>query len=114
MTRDEEYGYGDVVNISADKPLRLSADAMRALKKATGRTMSDLFNDDEDEANRIQVMAFAELHRRGARLGHLEDAATLWDMAGAAVVEFEAPELAADPLGGVSSPISPRSADIGE
>ena len=57
MTREPDYGYGDVVHISSDKPLRLSADAMRALRKATGRTMSDLFNDDEDEANRIQVMA---------------------------------------------------------
>ena len=32
----------------------------------------------------------------------------------AAVVEFEAPEMAADPLGVVSSPTLPRSADTGE
>ena len=110
MTRDE---YDDEVTISTDKPLRLSADAMRTLKKATGRTMSELFNDDGDEANRIQVMAFAELHRRGVRSGHLVDAGTLWEQAGSTVVEFEAPE-ALDPLGAVSSQISRPSAAIGE
>ena len=56
MTRDEDEA---VVIVSTDKPLRLSADGMRALNKATGRTMTDLLNDPDDEANRIQVMAFS-------------------------------------------------------
>ena len=33
------------VQITTDKPLRLSAEGMRALKKATGRGMSELLND---------------------------------------------------------------------
>jgi hypothetical protein len=100
------------VTISQDRPLRLTADAMRALKKATGRSMSELLNDEDDEANRIQVTAFAELHRREARLGHMPDAATLWERAGTTEVEFAAPEQV-DPLGDGSSPTSPPSAPTG-
>lgn len=101
-----------VIELSADKPLRLSADAMRALKKATGRNMSDLLNDEDDEANRIQVTAFAELFRRAQLLGHLPDAATLWEQAGSAEVDFLAPE-PIDPLGGESSQTSPPSVPTG-
>lgn len=90
------------VVISPDRPLRLTAEAMRALKKATGRSMSDLLNDEDDDANRIQVTAFAELHRRAARMGHMPDAATLWDQAGLTEVDFMAPE-PIDPLGVGSS-----------
>jgi hypothetical protein len=92
--------------------MRMSAEAMRGLKKATGRSMSDLLHDDDDEANRIQVMAFAELHRRAARLGHLPDAGTLWERAGLVDIDFVAPE-AVDPLGGGSSTTSPPSAATG-
>ena len=42
------------VVVSTAHPLRLSADAMRGLVKATGSSMSDLLQDDEDEANRVQ------------------------------------------------------------
>jgi hypothetical protein len=100
------------VTISQEKPLRLTADGMRALKKATGHTMSELLADDEDEANRIQVAAFAELHRRETRLGHMPDAATLWERAGALEVVLTGPE-PIDPLGGGSSPASPPSVPIG-
>jgi hypothetical protein len=100
------------VDIDSERPLRLSAEAMRALRKATGRSMSDLLNDDDDDANRIQVMAFAELHRRGTRGGHLDDAATLWERAGAVEVDFIAPT-PPDFLGGESSETLPRSAGTG-
>jgi hypothetical protein len=101
------------VVIAADKPLRLSPDTMRALKKATGHSMSELLNDEDDEANRIQVMAFAELHRRQARLGHLPDACRLWEEAGMVDIEFRAPE-PIDPLDAGSSPTSLLSAATGE
>lgn len=92
--------------------LRLSAEAMRSLKKATGRSMSELVQDDEDEAARFQVMAFAELHRRAAKAGHLPDAATLWEQAGLVDIDMVA-EAGVDPLGAGSSTISPPSAATG-
>ena len=89
----------------------LPAEAMRSLKKATGRSMTELLQDEEDEGNRIQVMAFAELHRRAARAGHLPDADELWTLAGTVEVEFTAPTV--DPLDDGSSPTSPPSAGTG-
>jgi hypothetical protein len=100
------------VTIGTDKPLRLSADAMRSLKKATGRNMSELLNDDDDDANRIQVVAFAELYRRYLPSGHMPDAAALWEEAGSTEVDFTAPETV-DPLGGGSSQTSPPSVGTG-
>ena len=92
--------------------LRMSAEAMRSLRKATGRSLTELLQDDEDEANRFQALAFAQIFRRGAALGHLPDAGTLWEAAGLVEVEFATEGL--DPLGGVSSITSPPSADTGE
>jgi hypothetical protein len=109
MQNDDEQP----VVIDSERPLRLSAEAMRALRKATGRSMSELLNDEDDDANRVQVMAFAELHRRGVRLGHLDDAATLWERAGGVEVDFLAPT-APDFLDGASSQTSPDSAGTGE
>lgn len=93
--------------------VRMSADAMRGLKKATGRSMTELLQDEDDEANRLQVMAYGELHRRAGRLGHIPDAAALWEYAGAVELEFVV-ETEIDPLGGGSSTISPPSAISGE
>ena len=73
--------YDDPVEVIAGS-IRMSPDAMRALKKATGRSMGELLQDDDDEAAKFQVMGFAELHRRYARLGHLPDPAELWERAG--------------------------------
>jgi len=100
------------VVVSPDRPLRLSAEAMRALRKATGCSMTELLADDDDEANRLQVVAFAELHRRAKRSGHEPDAATLWDQAGQIEVDFAAPERL-DPLDDGSSTTSPPSAVTG-
>ena len=102
----------DPILIAQDRPLRLSAEAMRALAKATGRTMSELLTDETDEANRIQVVAFAELHRRAARAGHLPDADILWEQAGLVEVDFMMPA-PIDPLDGGSSTILPPSAGTG-
>lgn len=100
------------IEVGADHPLRLSAEGLRALKKATGRTLSDLVNDDEDEAARFQVLAFAELHRRAARTGHLPDAGELWERAGVIELDFVAAERL-DPLDARSSTTSPPSAATG-
>jgi len=92
--------------------MRLSADAMRSLRKATGRAMTELLQDDEDEANRFQVMAFAHLWRRANQMGHMPDPATLWEAAGAVEVEFIVEDI--DPLKDGSSTTSPPSATSGE
>jgi len=102
----------DPVTVNLDHPLRMSADGLRALKKATGRSLTDLLQDDEDEVLRFQVMAFGELHRRMARLGHLPDAGELWERAGAVELDFPAPE-PVDPTQGGSSTISLDSAATG-
>lgn len=100
------------IEVGADHPLRLSAEGLRALKKATGRTLSDLLNDEDDESARFQVLAFAELHRRAARLGHLPDAGDLWEHAGLVELDFVSPERL-DPLDARSSTTSPPSAATG-
>lgn len=89
------------VEIGADHPLRLSADGLRSLKKATGRNLTDLLADDEDEIARFQVMAFAELYRREAGRGHMPDAGALWERAGAVEINFVQPERL-DPTAGGS------------
>jgi hypothetical protein len=104
--------------VSEEKPLRVSASAMRSLYKATGRTMTELLqgtDDPDSEADRMQAVAFLELHKRAARLGHLPDAGVLWDEAGDVEIDFRAnvDDRAADPLGIGSSTTSPPSAAIG-
>lgn len=100
-----------VVITDAANP-RFSADALRALKKATGRTMTDLLADEGDDADRFQALAFCELYRRLSPLGHLPDAGELWDRAGAVEVEFSKEER--DPLAGASSTTSPPFVTTGE
>lgn len=104
--------YDDPVEVVAGASIRMSPDAMRALKKATGRSMGELLQDDDDEAGRFQVMNFAELHRRYARAGHLPDAAELWEHAGQVEMSFVPERL--DPTSGEPSKTSPSSADIGD
>jgi len=102
----------DEIVISPDRPLRVSANCMRALTKATGQTFTALMGDDDDEGNRIQVMAFTALWGRANRLGHMPDPVTLWDQAGDEIVVF-AHVAPIDPLGDGSSTTSPPSAAIG-
>jgi hypothetical protein len=104
--------YDDPVEVTPGS-IRLSADAMRALKKATGRQMGELLADDDDEAAKFQVMGFAELHRRYTRLGHLPDPAELWERAGIVELSF-VPGDRPDPTSGESSTTSPPSAATGE
>jgi hypothetical protein len=111
MSDEQQDWLTEPVTLQATS-IRLSADAMRALKKATGRSMSEMMQDDDDEANRFQVMAFAKLHRRGVQMGHLPDAGTLWEAAGTVDIELEA-DGPIDPLGGGFSTTSPPSAATG-
>jgi hypothetical protein len=104
-----------VVDSTGGVAFRVSAEAMRALTKATGRTMSSLLQEEDDEADRFQAIAFLELHRRAAKAGHLPDAGELWERAGLVDIEVAGPAapVAADPLGAGSSPTSPPSAGTG-
>jgi hypothetical protein len=103
--------YDDPVDIVPGS-IRLSPDAMRALKKATGRTMGDLLQDDDDDASKFQVMGFAELHRRGVMSGHMPDPGDLWDRAGRVELNFVTGR--PDPTSGESSRTSPSFAATGE
>jgi hypothetical protein len=102
----------DEVVVDTERPFRMSPDAMRALTKATGSSLTDILQGDDD-ALRWQATAFGELHRRLARGGHLPDAETLWQRAGLAVIVISAPT-APDPLGAAFSTTSPPSVDSGE
>jgi hypothetical protein len=106
-------GADDDIEIRADKPLRMSANALRALRKGAGRPMSELMEDDSDDGNRPQVMAFLELYSRAQRAGHPVEAGELWQLAGDIEVIYTQPP-APDPLAAESSPISPRSVTTGE
>ena len=106
------------VVISEERPLRVSASAMRALAKATGRSMTDLLqggDDADDEADRMQAVAFLELYKRTAKLGHIPDPGRLWEEAGDAEIDVvgKPPDRVADPLGGGSSTTLPPSAATG-
>lgn len=100
--------------------MRMSANAMDDLYKATGQTMSDLMGDGR-ESLKLRVMAFAELHNRCAqrwliRDGRAEpipmpDPGELWERAGYVQLDLRSAPL--DPLGDGSSTTSPLSADTG-
>ncbi len=113
MTSDDQ---DQPVEVGEDHPLRLSAEALRSLKKATGRSLTDLLGDDDDEVSRFQVIAFAELFRRERSRpewhGHVPDAASLWERAGRVELAFVRADRV-DPLGGGSSTTSPPSAATG-
>jgi|SRR5215471_8806139 len=102
----------DEVLIEADRPFRMSPDGMRALRKATGMPLTDILQGDDEEL-RMQAVAFGELHRRLARMGHLPDAGELWERAGRAVIVLAVPQ-APDPFGGVNSTTSQPSVASGE
>jgi len=102
----------DVVVVDPQRPIRVTPDAMRALKAATGRTFTDLLQD-EDPATQFQVTAFAELYRRAERLGHLPPAAELWERAAHTEVTFDASAIALDPTNGGFTTTSPHSVDSG-
>jgi hypothetical protein len=74
---------------------RMTSGDIRALKKATGRTMTELM---EDDADRLQLTVFCQLRRADPEA----DPAVLWEAADDVVIVFEAPE--ADPTNAASSP----------
>ncbi len=112
MTSKDDYLAAPML-LDPAKPLRASADAMRAYTKATGRTLTDVLQG-EDEPERFQALAFFELHARAVKAGHMPDAGTLYDRAGCLEIDFETPQAPyADPLGDGSSRTSPPSAGTG-
>ena len=104
--------YGAPVEVSVERPLRLSADCMRALEKATGRTMAELTGEGADQADQVQLLAFAELYRRYRASGHMPTPAELWEQAGAIDLDF-VPVRPLDPTAGESTTASPPSAATG-
>jgi len=104
----------DVLAIDTNKPLRLSAEGIRCLQKATGRSMTELLTDDADESNKMQVLAFAELFRRYSRSGHMPDAGVLWEQAGRAYIPLVGDTPQPDPLDSDTSTAGLPSADTGE
>jgi hypothetical protein len=112
VTSKRDY-LDEPVILYAGEGLRFSADALRALNKATGRTLTDLVDDEGDQVDRFQAMAFAELFRRAARAGHLPDAGELWERAGRVELCLEVAR-PLDPTPGEFSTTSPPSAPTGE
>ena len=106
------YPY-EVIEMAADKPFRMSPDAMRALRKATGLTITDILTNEDEPETRMQALAFGHLFGQLARYGHLPDAATLWERAGRADIDLVPPD-GFDPLGAEHSTTSQPSADSGE
>lgn len=102
----------DEVVVDTERPFRMSPEGMRALRKATGLSLTDILQG-EDEDLRWQATAFGELHRRLARRGHLPDADELWQRAALTAIVLEVPT-APDPLGAASSKTSPPFAGTGE
>ena len=99
--------HDDPVELSAE--FRPTVDGMRSLRKATGRTIAEL---NEDEFDGIQGSAFLALHKRYAQLGHLPDPGELWERAGRVEISYPEPP-PPDPTSGEPSKTSPFSADIG-
>jgi hypothetical protein len=99
--------------VNMERPLRISPNGMDALEKASGLSMTALFQQESGDSLRVRAMGFAELYRRYDRLGHMPPAETIWAQAGRAYVEFAAPSTA-DPLDDESSTTSQPSAGTGE
>jgi len=117
MTDDRPSWARSEVTIHVDKPLRLSSNAMRALHKATGRPLSEILQDTDDEESRWQATAFGDLYRRAVDSGHMPDASTLWEWAGDIDLTFTvdtAPMQITDPLEPGYSTTSQDSAATGE
>jgi hypothetical protein len=93
--------------------IQLSPNGLRALEKATGRSLDDLLADDGDKVARVQVLAFAELWRRARAAGEAPDPGDIWERAGDVDIDF-APVAAPGPLLAGSSTTSPPSAATGE
>jgi hypothetical protein len=74
---------GDLVHVSG-RGFRVRPNDIRALKKATGLSLSDLLSGD-DMADQTQAMAFLSLRRQYPE----EDPALIWERAGDADVQFE-------------------------
>jgi hypothetical protein len=76
----------DTITISGDpSAMRWTPNEMRALKAASGRTMTELLGEGADDADRMQALVWLRLYQDG----HQPD----WEAAGdVAIVYQEAPE----------------------
>jgi hypothetical protein len=93
----------DVIVISGSGDLRLTANEMRRLKEASGRTMTELMGEGADEADRLQAMVWLRLRRDGHD--------PTWEQAGDVALETE--EEPPDPTSGERSTSSPSSVGSG-
>lgn len=105
------------VNPAGGEIMRFSPAALRAVQKVTGRTFTQLTDDDADEITRFQVIAFCDIYRREAWRAHVEhadppDADEIWERAELADVILETPA-DFDPKDAASWTASPRSAGTG-
>ena len=111
MTKRPAWQTEPVTVVPGD--VRMSPEAMRMIKKATGRTITELTKESDDEADGFQVMTFGELYRRALEAGHMPDAGALWELAGQVEIQFASEDMLADPLGDGSSQTSPPSVTSG-
>jgi len=81
----------------------MAPNELRELKRATGRSMTELMGDEGDDADRLQVMVWLRLRRDGHRPS--------WDEAGEVLVIYQAD--APDPTAAPSSIGPPTSAGTG-
>jgi hypothetical protein len=101
---------------SASLSLRISPAGLRALEKASGRTMTELLADDADFPVRFQVFAFAELYREARRAGRRSediDPGEMWEEAADVEIDFMGQPGPHNPLDAGSSTTSPPSAATG-
>ena len=91
------------ITISGTPNVRLSANDMRALRKATGKTMEELMGENAADEDRLQAVAWLELRRQGYE--------PTWEQAGELALQFETE--VPDPTSGEPSTSSPPSAASG-
>ena len=80
----ETQGFDEAEVVVTSRGFRVRANDIRALRKATGLSMTDLLNSD-DMADQTQAMAFLTLRRRHPD----SDPGELWEIAGDTDVAFE-------------------------
>jgi hypothetical protein len=77
------------IEVANANDLSVSPNELRALKAATGRTMTALMGDDADDEDRMQAVVWLELRRRGYR--------PTWDEAGDVSIAFGGSPPESDP-----------------
>jgi hypothetical protein len=106
-TQDLTTSNGELPSVVVADPenIALTPNEMRALKAATGRPMSDVFSEDNEE-DAMQAVVWLALRRQGHH--------ATWAQAGDVALSASSEPVASDPTPTDSSPTSQRSADSGE